>query len=145
MIKQFEHLTESEKELLLKAPVLVSVLACTSYKEVNKKQKADAIKLAHLKTFTAKPLLLSYYNEVDKIFKDQFEATVQEYYPFDEIQRNKLKQELTKVHKVIAKLDKSCADTLRKSLESYANHVKRADHSVFQDFIFAFSIPGLSA
>ena len=70
MIKQFEKLTTEERELLYKAPVLVSVLASCSFNEVNKSQKADAIKLAHLKTFTANPLLLPYYAEVEKTFKD---------------------------------------------------------------------------
>ena len=65
MKEQFESLTEEEKRLLYKAPVLVSVLASCSLNEVNKAQKADAIKLAHLKTFTAAPLLLSYYAEVE--------------------------------------------------------------------------------
>ena len=49
MIKQFEKLTTEERDLLYKAPVLVSVLASCSFNEVNKSQKADAIKLAHLK------------------------------------------------------------------------------------------------
>ena len=46
MIKQFEKLTQDEQDLLLRAPVLVSVLAACSYNYVNKSQKADAIKLA---------------------------------------------------------------------------------------------------
>ena len=66
MIKQFEKLTAEERSLLYKAPVLVSVLASCSFNEVNKSQEADAVKLAHLKTFTASPLLLSYYREVEK-------------------------------------------------------------------------------
>ena len=57
MIKQFEKLTTEERSLLYKAPVLVSVLVSCSFNEVNKYQEADAIKLAHLKTFTAIPLL----------------------------------------------------------------------------------------
>ena len=83
MIKQFTKLTNQERELLYKAPVLVSVLTSCSLNEVNEVQKADAIKLSHLKTFTAKPELRSYYAEVNKLFKDQFDATVKEYFPFD--------------------------------------------------------------
>ena len=84
MIKQFEKLTEEEQALLLKAPVLVSVLAACSFNYVNKAQKADAIKLAHFKTFTAAPVLLPYYIEVDKTFREEFDATVQQYFPFDD-------------------------------------------------------------
>ena len=59
MTKPFEILRIEEWELLYRAPVLVSVLASCSFNEVNKVQKADAIKLSHLKTFTADPSLRS--------------------------------------------------------------------------------------
>jgi hypothetical protein len=144
MIKQFEKLTTEERSLLYKAPVLVSVLASCSFNEVNKAQKADAIKLAHLKTFTASPLLLPYYTEVEKTFKEQFETTIKKYSPFHEAKRNDLIREIDKVNVVIRKLDKEYAHALYNSLEGYAKHVKKAAHSVFQDFIFPVPIPGLS-
>ncbi len=145
MIKQFIRLTNEERELLYKAPVLVSVLASCSLNELNEVQKADAIKLAHLKTFTSNAVLRDYYQEVDKHFERQFEAAVKDYTPFDENQRNNLKQEIEKINLIIGKLEKTYGQVLHKSLEGYADHVKKAVHSVFQDFIFPFPIPGLSA
>ena len=146
MIKQFEKLSKEDRMLLFRAPVLVSLLAAGSFdeKEINKFQKADAIKLAHLKTFTAMPLLLPYYAEVEKDFKELFEAAIKIYFPFDEARRNKLKREMDKVRFVINKLDKEYAEALGKSLERYAKHVKKAAHSIFQDFIFPLPIEGLS-
>jgi len=144
MIKQFEQLTDEERALLYKAPVLVSVLAACSHNEINPAQKRDAIRLAHLKTFTAAPLLLPYYAEVEKTFVAQFEAAEKEYYPFNEEKREALQKELNKVYKVMQKLDTTYAQALQTSLERYASHVKRSAHSVFQDFIFPLHIPGLS-
>src|SRR6476659_8432224 len=135
MIKQFEKLTPEKRELLYSTTVLVSVLASCSFNEVNKSQKADAIKLAHLKTFTANPLLIPYYAEVDKNFKEQFEAAEKKYFPFDEAKRNALKKELDKVNFVMEKLDREYAKALHKSLDGYSRHVKAA-HSIFLDFIF---------
>ena len=144
MNKQFEILTTEERELLYKAPVLVSVLASCSLNEINEVQKADAIKLSHLKTFTADPLLLDYYTEVEKKLKTQFEIIEKEYYPFDEKQRSALKEEICRVDQIISKLEKNLGQTLYKSLEKYGKHVKRATHTVFQDFIFPVPIPGLT-
>lgn len=144
MIKQLEILTMEERELLYKAPVLVSVLASCSFNEINKVQKADAIKLSHLKTFTANPLLLGYYAEVEKNFVTQFEITAKEYFPFNENQRNALKKEIDGVNHIINKLDKTYGQALFKSLEKYGKHVKRSTHTVFQDFIFPVPIPGLT-
>lgn len=144
MIDQFDKLTTTEQALLLKAPVLVSVLASCSNKEVNKHQKADAVKLAHLKTFTANPLLISYYTEVERKFEEQFEDAIREYFPFGEVQRTALKKEIDKVNQLMGKLDGMYARLLHKSLEKYANHVKKAAHSVFVDFIFPVPIHDLT-
>jgi hypothetical protein len=144
MITQFQGLTDEERALLLKAPVLVSVLASSSLNEVNEKQKRDAIKLAHLKTFTADPLLLPYYQEVEKQFAEQFDATAAKYFPFDEANRSRLKEEIGRVNDVIGKLDEFYGQRLSKSLQGYAHHVKRATHSVFQDFIFPLPMEGLN-
>ncbi len=144
MIKQFEKLTNEERSLLYKAPVLVSLLTACFFNGVNKFQKADAIKLSHLRTFTADQLLLPYYAEVEKHFKEQLETGIRKYFPFDEAKRNDLKIEIDKVSIIIGKLDKEYAQALHNSLVGYAKHVQKAVHSVFQDFIFPVPIPGLS-
>ena len=145
MIPQFENLTAAERDLLYQAPALLSFWEACAQNNVNPVQKEDAIKLAHLKTFTAVPLLLPYYAEVEKRFTNQWEALEQEYLPLDETRRNKFLQQKQKVEKVIEKLDARYAQVLKESLQRFAKHVKRANHSVFQDFLFAFAIDGLNA
>ena len=144
MIKQFKKLTKTEIELLLKAPILVSVLATSGDHEISKREKADAVELAHIKTFSADALLLSYYNEVEKNFKNYFEATVKKYAPFDDARRETLKKEIDTLNTVISKLDKQFARTLHRSLVNYAEHVKKADRVLLENFIFPIPIPGLT-
>ena len=136
MVQQFDKLSNQEREQLLKAPVLISVLASCSPHHVNKTQKNDAIKLAHLRTFTADPLLQDYYKEVDKNFKEQFEEAIKVYFPFDEEKRGALKQEINKVNEIAAKLNPKYGAVLIKSLSGYAKHVKNSIHTVFEDCIF---------
>jgi hypothetical protein len=143
MLKQFENLTDEEQELLLSAPALVSVMSSCSYNSINDLKKEDAIKLSHIKTFTADPLLIPYYIEVEKNFKAKFEATVAKYFPFDQEKRRDLENEIKKVGKVIGKLDTKFASTLRRSLDLYAKHVRNA-HSVIRDFMFPIPIQGLT-
>lgn len=144
MIIQFEKLTDEERELLLKAPALLSVLAASGDRKISDTQIADAKRLAHLKTFTAKPLLLSYYDEVEKRFNKNFDATVKKYAPFDTSKRDALKKEIDVVNAIISKLDPEYAALLHKSLAGYADHVRRADHNVAEDFIFPIPIKGLT-
>ena len=136
MIRQFERLTEEDRQLLYKAPVLLSVLASCSFNEFNKTKKADAIKLAHLKTFTPAPSLLPYYRKVEKDFKEQFEWAVRNYFPFDKNKRDEIKREMNKINFIISKLDNEYALELRLSLSKFSKHVKKARHSILQDFYF---------
>lgn len=145
MISQFENLTSEERELLLKTPVLLSVLASCSNNEVNTVQKADAIKLSHLKPVTADPSLIPFYTEVEKTFEQHFESVVREYTPFDEASRNRLKDQIKQTGPILKKLRRDYASKLLRSFERYERHVKRAAHNVFEDFIFPVPIPGLNA
>jgi hypothetical protein len=143
MVKQFENLSDEERELLFSAPVLVSVMSSCSYNTVNDLKKEDAIKLSHIKTFTADPLLIPYYKEVEKNFKEKFEETVARYFPFDHDKRQQLLEEINKVNALIGRLDVKFANTLRRSLDRYAKHVRNA-HSVIRDFMFPIPIQGLT-
>lgn len=144
MIAQFENLTNQEQELLLKAPALVSVLASCSLNEVNAARKAAALKLAHLRTYKAYPEMLTFYADAENRFETEFEAAVKAYMPFNEAKRGALKKALDDIHHIILKLESSYAQLLLKSLNRYAAHVKKADHSVFEDFVFPFLVPGLT-
>jgi len=141
MIKQFEKLSNEEQDLLLEDPVLISVLASSSFNKINKFQKADAIKLSHVKTFTATPLLIPYYTELSRTFEEKFDKAQKKYFPFDDAKRNELKNEIAKVNTIVAKLDTQYRLALLKSFEAYERHVKKAAHSVFQDFIFPLALP----
>ena len=143
MIKQFVNLQDKEKELLFKAPALISVYESSSLNEINSTRKSDAIKLAHLRTFAATPLLIPFYIEVEKDFKRHFEEIAKQYAPLDKEKREELKKQIERVEVVLDKLDKEYARTLRSSLNKFANHVKHADRSVLEYFIFPIPMPGL--
>jgi hypothetical protein len=145
MISQFENLTIEERDLLFKAPVLLSILASCSNREINKSQKADAIKLSHLKPFTADPSLVPFYVEVEKIFEQQFESISKQHSPFGEAGCDQLKNQVKKISPILKKLNRDYASKLLRSFEKYERHVKRAAHNVVEDFIFPVPIPGLNA
>lgn len=145
MINELKNLTDNEADLLFRAPALVSVLASCSFNKIDKIQKADAIKLAHLKTFTANPLLLSFYDVVEKQFVSQFEKAAEKYFPYDDSKIAELRKDIDSINTLASKLDNKYAFLLYKSLDGYAKHVKKAAHSVFQDFIFPLPIEGLSS
>jgi hypothetical protein len=144
MVEQLKNLNADERAEVLTAPALVSLLAACTNETVSQVRKADAIELAHLKTFTADPLLIPFYREVENKFKEQFEACSTYYCPLDAAKRQMLKDRLRVIGEIVNKLEPEFAATLRRSLQGYAEHVRRSSHSILQDFIFPFPIPGLS-
>jgi len=142
MIKEFKHLTAPEIELLLKAPVLFSVLAVSGSNDISGAEKAEAVKLAHLKTYTADTLLLPYYAEVEKNFNKYFNEVAHTYAAFNPESRQALKQEINLIETVITKLDKPFAKSLLNSLAGYADHVEKADRGFFVNMILPFPIVG---
>ena len=144
MIRQFEKLSAGERDLLMKAPALISVHASLDVNQINAVRKADAIKLAHLKTFTADALLIPYYIEVEQVFKEQLEAIVKQYTPLDREKKYMLIKEIESIHPILKKLDNVYAHSLRQSLNKFARHVQHADRSVFEYFIFPYPLPGLT-
>ncbi|MDN3668210.1 hypothetical protein QWY93_02555 [Echinicola jeungdonensis] len=144
MQKEFEKLSQQDRELLLKAPVLVSLLAASTDGAFDEEEKADAIELAHFRTFTAIPELQPFYREVEKIIKSQWEQLTQQYSPLDEMNHQALGQEVEEVNKVILKLDEDYARWLTKSLKSYAKHVSEIHRNFFEFFVFPPNVPGIT-
>ena len=144
MIKQLEKLSEQEKEILFKAPILLSVLAASGDDKINEKQKIDAVKFVHLKTFTASPLLIPYYKEVENKFNKYFKEAVKKYIPFDDVKRQALRTEINVIDTIIQKLEKNFARALHKSLTGYADHVRRSGESFIEGFVFPVPIHGLT-
>ena len=73
MENELKKLSAYEKELLLKAPVLLSILASSTDHKVDRKEKKEAIELSHLRTFTSPPMLQDFYKEVELGFKTNLE------------------------------------------------------------------------
>lgn len=130
--------------MLVSAPAIVSFMAAIGTGEMNQWRKASTIKLAHLRSFKVRPLLIPYYKEVERSFERNFEMITQRYTPFDEKSRDRLQYEVDSVNEVIEKLDKDFADELRTSLVDYAEHVKKVYKGLVVNFLISFPIPGLT-
>ena len=144
MIPQFNELTNPEQELLIKAPAIASVLAAEWDDEISVLEKADAVKLTHIKTYTGDPALREYFKLVEGSFLKNFEEAAKQYTPFDAEKKKALEIEMAAINAVILKLDRPFARKLHASLMNYAKHVKHAGKSILDTFVFPIPIKGLS-
>ncbi len=133
--KAFDSVSKDEMIDLLDIPVWLALTA--AYRNdgsVSEYEKADAVRLAHLRTFTSPKSLHPYYEKVDRIFESRFEK-LNKRLPKNERDREiYLASQVKKSHALIKKLDRDVAETLEASLASFYEHVFRADKSFFQYF-----------
>ncbi len=143
-MKQFSTLTKEEKEALLKFPADISLLAANSDGRFDKAEKKDSIKLEHIKTFSADPLIAEFYKEADKVFIYNLEH-LDKNLPQEKDRREiSIKDELVKLENIVLKLGEDYTSTMHRSMKSFKDHVSKANHNVLVDFIFPMPIKGLS-
>jgi hypothetical protein len=126
----FESLPPEKKELLLKAPVYVSLLAANSNLETDLAKKKDAVDLVRIRTFSASGILHEFYKAADLVFLNNLEE-INKLLPKEHNEREKIiRKELENLIPIVYLLGKEYAAEWNKSLESYARHVSRAHGSV---------------
>jgi hypothetical protein len=136
MSTEIDKLNETDREILMRAPSLVALLAAISDDgEVSKHEKAESIKLAHFRTYTADPMLQNYYKEVDKVFESYFEEEMAQLPEEWKDKEDHLEGKLTALNTVLPKLNTVYAKTLVTSLKSFAKHVFKSNASFLEYFL----------
>lgn len=144
-MKPFNNLTAKENTALLKFPAYISILAAFSNDELDDAEKKTAIKFAHTKTFSCNPALSDFYNESERVFKDNIEQLDKDLPRDKEHRTTAIKKELLKLDKILLKLGKGYIHIMHHSMNSFKEHVSRAHHNVLVDFVLPLPIPGLTA
>lgn len=143
-MKPFKELTESENNALLKFPAFISLHAANSDGVLDEAEKKSAIKFSHIKTYSCDPLLSEFYEEADKGFENNIQQ-LDKYLPKGEAERETaIKKELLNLEKILLKLGKDYPSVMHRSMKSFKEHVSKAHHSVFADFIFPMPIEGIT-
>lgn len=120
MIKEFDKLTDSETELMLKAPVLVCILIAGADGTIDKKEIKEAIAQTQRKT---KASLSNYLKEVSQDFEDKIKILIQSY-PYESTQRNPiLIDELGQLNGIWKKLDNGFASQVYQMLIELAQKI----------------------
>ena len=143
-MKSFDGLNQSEKDLLLKFPVYVSMLAAEKNDHLDKIEKRTAIHFCHIKTFTCDPLLSKFYQEAEK----NFEANISELdsaLPINKADREEMiLKDLAKIENILLKLGTDYALVMHRSMRSFKNHVSRAHRNILEYFVFPLPINGIT-
>jgi hypothetical protein len=141
----FENLKPNEKNMLLKFPAYISLLATNSDGKMDDVEKKEAIQFTHIKTFSCNALLYDFYKEAEKVFLTNIEE-LDNILPKEKTQRKEvIENELVKLEPILDKLGKDYASIMHTSMKSYTKHVSKAHNNVLESFLIPFYIKGLTA
>jgi hypothetical protein len=131
MISEFRNLNESEINLMLNAPALVTLLIAGAEGKIDDKETDWGAKVAHFRAEDKNSIMQNYYKEVDSIFNDSL-STFMSNFPDDVQERtDKINSELIKINNILPKLDKNFAAEFYKGILSLSKQVAKADGGIW--------------
>jgi len=131
MIAEFEGLSDSEVELMFKAPVLVCVLVAGADNDIDQKEIKEAINVAKKKTKKSRAKLIEFYTGVAEDFEDKLKVIIQSL-PLEATDRNPLIiDELTHLNSILLKIDKSFSVHFYESIKEIALKIAESSGGLF--------------
>ena len=128
------HLSEEEKALVLRAPVLVTVLIAGADEHIDEKEQRKAIAMSAYRKATASTRLRSYYEALSADFEANLIQTIADMPDTAAARSPLLVEELTKLNAIFAKLNPRFAKDLYDDLRSFAKRVASASGGVLGYF-----------
>lgn len=143
MKNYIKNLTEKETSKLLDAPIYVAFAGALEDDEFSNTEKRSAIDLVKTRTYSAPPILQSYYKEAEKNYEAKLEELdeilIVNGKPVEEL----IKCRIDEINDIIQKIeDKTFADHLKQSLKSFARHIANSE-THYEKILAVFLTPAL--
>lgn len=130
MVAELEHLDDEELELILRVPILVSILIAGADNEIDKTEVKQAVNISKTKQARARKSLIEYYKEVGDNFEDKLKVMINSY-PLDAQKRNPMIiEELEKLNELLPKIEKQYAIEFYESVKDIAKKIAEASGGV---------------
>jgi hypothetical protein len=130
MIKEFEKLREDEIQVLLDAPVYVSILIAGADGNIDKSERKEAISVARAKQSRAREQLVDFYKVISEKFENRFNELIDSL-PEDTEERNKaITMELRKLNFILPKIEKNWSIKFYASLKDLGKKIAEASGGV---------------
>ncbi len=129
MNRQIEHLSQSEKNLITNAPLLVTAYISGIDGHFNHNEIEKAVKIIHIKSYSETRDVRGIYKDLDQMNEEKI-AEVIDSLPKDTFERNEeIIKILSGLNDIFPKLDSTFAKDLVKSLRELAYYVANAHDS----------------
>ncbi len=126
MLSKIEHLSNSEKHLILNAPVLVSALVAGADGEFYASEIKEAVKIIHIKTYSETRDVSGVYKATDGHTEEAIDLLIDNLPESTEERNEMLISQLKGLNDIFPKLDETFAADLYSSLKELAYYVSNA-------------------
>jgi len=130
MISELKKLSIAELELLIKAPILVSILIAGADGQIDRNEINIAIATARQKA-KSKSSLQAYYETVSEDFEDKLKVLIQSYPSAAEQRNSQISEELAGLNDILKRVQGNLSVEIYDSLKSLALSIAKASGSIF--------------
>lgn len=127
MLNHLTTLSQAEKDLVLHAPLYVSLLIAGADGDINNHEKERILELIHTKTFSERYELREMYKEIDHDAASEMRRMIAELPESTEERNSLLSNKIAGLNSVFNKVDHGFAVQLYNSLRQFAAYVATAD------------------
>lgn len=123
-------LSNTEKELLYKAPILVCILIAGADGTIDRKEIREAIQFAEKKIAKSRSRVSALLREIIQDFEDKLKILLQQY-PYNSKERNPiLVKELGELNILWKKVDSEFAQEFYRTLKSISEHIAKSSGGI---------------
>ena len=122
-MKIFEKLAKDDLQLLLDAPVLITILIGSADGHLDEDEIMGGNKAAHVKQNTGERILQPYYKEVANAFDGRIKEYISTLPSDHKVRNEEISIKLSGLNKIYETLDQNFVEHLNKSLRSFAHIV----------------------
>lgn len=125
-VNEFQQLSESEVQLMLEAPALITVLIATADGEIDAKEINWGHKVVEYRDHVGDEHLFAYYQAVETAYDAQVKAIMEEKHVGNQEFIASLTERLEQTSPILKKINQLYAERLYKSWKSFAVQVAKS-------------------
>lgn len=134
MINKFDQLSSADQLKLIDALPLITLLVAGSDGKIDKKEKEDAAKLTHVRSFAKPDALSNYYKNAHEHFESRMQILMGTLPDDLEESRLHIIERLKDLNSIFHQINPIVADQLHESFQSFARHIARSSGGIFGIF-----------
>ena len=130
MIPEFANLSDEEKELMYKAPILVAILIAGADGNIDNTERKEAVRVAEAKQSRAREALIDYYKIVGMDFEAKFNHMVNQFSDDANKRGEEISDELSRLNATLPKLDRNWSTKFYASLKELAKKIAESSGGI---------------